>query len=73
MNELDAAARDADPASGCTCPGRAEGKHGLLCERLLRGAFGSVGNAPEDVKRLLRDHGRLVQGTVVADSGELEA
>lgn len=72
MNEIDAGSRDAEPASGCMCPGRAEGRHGLLCEHILRGAFGQVGNAPEDVKRLLRDRGRLVQGAVAADSGELE-
>jgi len=62
-----------EPASGCLCPGRDEGKHGLLCEHLLRGAFGSVANAPEDVKQLMRDRGRLVDGAVVADAGELEA
>jgi hypothetical protein len=60
-------------ASGCGCPGRAGGKHGILCENILRGAFGSVGDAPDDIKRLLADSGRLVPGTVVTDCGELEA
>jgi hypothetical protein len=60
-----------DPRPACLCPGRAEGKHGLLCEHLLRGAFGSVGDAPEYVRQILRDKGRLVAGTVV--TGEIEA
>lgn len=52
---------------GCLCPGRAEGRHGLLCEDILRGAFGSVGDAPEDVKQLMCERGRLVPGTVTGD------
>jgi hypothetical protein len=57
--------------SSCLCPGLAEGKHGLLCEHILRGAFGSVADAPEDVKGMLRERGRLATGTVVV--GEIEA
>lgn len=59
------------PQAGCLCPGRAERKHDLLCEHVLRGAFGTVGDSPADVKQMLRDEGRLVAGTVI--SGEIEA
>lgn len=50
--------------SDCTCPKRAEGKHGLLCEDVLRGAFGSVDNAPNDVKQMLADKGRPETGAL---------
>jgi hypothetical protein len=50
---------------GCACPGRAEGRHDLACEHVLRGAYGSVADAPEEVKQLLRARNRLVTGTVV--------
>jgi hypothetical protein len=53
---------DASTASGCACPGRAEGKHGILCEHVLRRAFGQVADAPEDVKQLMRERGRLTAG-----------
>jgi hypothetical protein len=56
-----------DSAGGCLCPGRAEGKHGMLCEHVLRGAFGQVGDAPEDVRRMLRELGRMVAGELAAD------
>jgi hypothetical protein len=52
-------------SGGCACPGRAEGRHDFVCEHALRGAYGSVGDAPEDVKQLLRARHRLVTGTVV--------
>ena len=66
MTELDGI-QAAGPDSGCACPGRADGGHGMLCEHILRGAFGHVGDAPEDVKRMLRDRGRLVPGSVVRE------
>jgi hypothetical protein len=72
MDAVDGGAHGAEATSGCLRPGRAEGKHGLLCEHILRGAFGQVANAPADVKQMLRERGRLAQGTVVTDSGELE-
>lgn len=52
--------------SGCACKGRAEGRHDLLCEDILRGAFGSVGDAPRGVQALLRERGRLLPGTLIA-------
>ncbi len=55
---------------GCACSGRDEGRHDLLCEHALRSAFGHVGNAPDDVKQLLRDENRLVSGTVVSSQVE---
>jgi hypothetical protein len=56
----------------CACPDRAQGKHCLLCEDALRGAFGSVADAPEDVKRLMRKRGRLTDGEVIASAPEPE-
>lgn len=32
----------------------------MLCEQILRDAFGSVGEAPADVLELMRDTGRIV-------------
>jgi hypothetical protein len=43
----------------------------MLCEHVLRSAFGEVGNAPEDIKQMLRDNGQMVTGTVIRQ--ELEA
>ena len=57
-------------AGGCLCPRRDEGKHGLLCEHVLRAAFGQVGDAPEDVKHLLRERGRLVAGETLPPAEE---
>lgn len=59
--------------NSCTCPQRAQGRHGLTCEAVLRGAFGDVGNAPADVLGLLARRGALVQGTVIGDTAELPA
>lgn len=38
----------------------------MLCEHVLRGAFGAVGDSPAGVKQMLRDQGRLITGTVIA-------
>jgi hypothetical protein len=46
----------------CACPSRADGRHGLFCEDILRDAFGSVADAPEGVKQLMRERGRLADG-----------
>jgi hypothetical protein len=62
---VSAAPGPAAEPDGCACPGRAEGRHDLVCERVLRGAYGSVADAPEAVKHVLRARNRLVNGTVV--------
>lgn len=50
----------------CSCPGRADGRHGMLCEAVLRAAFGSLGDAPPDVLQMLRSQGKLVTGLPAA-------
>jgi hypothetical protein len=50
---------------GCACRGRAEGRHDFICEHVLRSAFGSVGDAPEDVKQILRARSRIVTARVI--------
>lgn len=52
-----------EPAPDCRCAGRDLGRHGLLCERLLRDAFGDLGNAPDDIKTRLRERGTVVPDT----------
>lgn len=52
--------------SGCACKGCAQGRHDLICEDILLGAFGSIGDAPRDVQALLRERGRLITGTLIA-------
>ena len=49
----------------CACKGRREGRHDLLCEGILTEAFGSVGDAPQDVLNLMQDRGRIIPGTLV--------
>lgn len=59
-----------EPTPGCSCAGRAQGRHNMLCEHILRGAFGSVADAPEDVKAPMRAKGQLAAGTVIAGEPE---
>ena len=51
--------------TNCACKGRRQGRHDLLCEEILRDVFGEVGNADRDILALMRDKGRIVEGTVV--------
>lgn len=46
----------------CRCAGRDQGRHGLLCENIIRGVFGDLANAPEDIKGMLRERGSVIPG-----------
>lgn len=49
-----------DMTPGCRCSGRDQGRHGLLCESIIRDVFGDLANAPEDIKGMLRERGNVI-------------
>ena len=42
-------------ADSCTCPERSQGKHSLICEQGIKAAYGSLNNAPPEVRALLKN------------------